>query len=302
VMLNAAARVLSGPLYDQLAQQTQPAVAPVDAAVAPASAPVVPSMFTAGLSLVAEAAANELGAGGATPTGAAADHKSPIDIVKSSFVGTLVPTLITSLCGRVHDAEFVSTLLPELVPLIQRIDKLGALLPQTARSEKVVFSVLMQKQLNGSGDFALRTMSSLHWTLDLEKGLANLTGQSLTTLVKGAPTTEDENQHRKWLDSELLSSGLDDTPTGLEVHRREFLGELINLPSQAESEASVLAAYMHRHITAKKPLASIGGDIGTHPPPLPSPSIRHCDWLVICVRVRVLAQWPRSSVRRWRCC
>jgi hypothetical protein len=42
----------------------------------------------------------------------------------------------------------VSTLLPELVPLIQRVDQLGSLLPQTARSETAVFSVLTQKQLN----------------------------------------------------------------------------------------------------------------------------------------------------------
>ena len=110
-------------------------------------------------------------------------------------------------------------------------------------------------------------MSSLYWTLDLEKELANLIGHSISTLVKGATTTEDENHHQKWLDSKLLSAGLDlDAPTGLEAHRKEFLDELVNLPNQGESEAVVLATYMHRHITAKKPLASIGGDLGNAPP------------------------------------
>jgi hypothetical protein len=113
------------------------------------------------------------------------------------------------------------------------------------------------------GDFALRTMSSLHWTLDLEKALANLIGQSITTLVKGATATDDETQLRKWLDSKLLSGGIDDAPTGLELRRKEFLEELIALPSEGESEAVILATYMHRHITAKKPLAALGGELGT---------------------------------------
>ncbi len=105
-------------------------------------------------------------------------------------------------------------------------------------------------------------MSSLHWTLDLEKALANLIGQSITTLVKGATATDDETQLRKWLDSKLLSGGIDDAPTGLELRRKEFLEELIALPSEGESEAVILATYMHRHITAKKPLAALGGELG----------------------------------------
>jgi hypothetical protein len=105
-------------------------------------------------------------------------------------------------------------------------------------------------------------MSSLHWTLDLEKALANLIGQSITTLVKGATATDDETQLRKWLDSKLLSGGIDDAPTGLELRRKEFLEELIAMPSEGESEAVILATYMHRHITAKKPLAALGGELG----------------------------------------
>jgi hypothetical protein len=114
-------------------------------------------------------------------------------------------------------------------------------------------------------------MSSLHWALDLEKALANLIGQSITTLVKGAALTDDENQLHKWLDSKLFSGGLDSvssssspstTTSGLELRRKEFLDELIALPAESESEAVVLATYMHRHITAKKPLAALGGELG----------------------------------------
>jgi hypothetical protein len=50
--------------------------------------------------------------------------------------------------------------------------------------------------------------------------------------------------------------------SGLELRRKEFLDELIALPAEGESEAVVLATYMHRHITAKKPLAALGGELG----------------------------------------
>jgi hypothetical protein len=148
VVLGMAARALSGPLFEKLAQHTPTAEESSTSVGASATAtPEVPSVFAASLSLVAEAA-KELEAGTTTPP-AGTDHRAtPNDLIKASFVGTLLPTLITSLCGRASNAAFVSTLLPELVPLIQRVDQLGSLLPQTARSEKAVFSVLTQKQLN----------------------------------------------------------------------------------------------------------------------------------------------------------
>lgn len=147
VVLGMAARALSGPLFEKLAQHRPTAEESSTSVGASAATPEVPSVFAASLSLVAEAA-KELEAGTTTPP-AGTDHRAtPNDLIKASFVGTLLPTLITSLCGRASNAAFVSTLLPELVPLIQRVDQLGSLLPQTARSEKAVFSVLTQKQLN----------------------------------------------------------------------------------------------------------------------------------------------------------
>lgn len=84
-------------------------------------------------------------------------------------------------------------------------------------------------------------------------------------MIKGhTPRTED-NACQKWLDSKLLSAGIDDAPTGLGLHKKEFLDELINLPAEGESEARTLATYMHRHVISKKPLATIGGDSGTYP-------------------------------------
>lgn len=114
-----------------------------------------------------------------------------------------------------------------------------------------------------NSEFVLRTLSSLHWALDLEKALAELIGQSISTLIQGGAISTDETSCQKWLDSKLLSSGFDDVPTGLEIYKKEFLDELVNTPAtDTESEARTLATYMHRHITAKKPLASIGGEIG----------------------------------------
>lgn len=123
--------------------------------------------------------------------------------------------------------------------------------------------ILTCSLISSSGDLSLRVMASLHWILDIEKGLADLIGNGICTLIKSQRPTPEEELHEKWLDSKLLRSGFDDTPTGLELHKKEFLDELINMPTpETESEAHALAVYMNRHITSKKPLASVGGEIG----------------------------------------
>jgi hypothetical protein len=157
VVLGMATRTLSGPLWKNLLAtppSPPPAAAASDESCDKSSPSEPPAAATPAVFAAKEREAGDANNKSPPPppttdaTGGGGHRAMPSDLIEASFVGTLLPTLVTSLCGRAGNTAFVATLLPELVPLVERVDKLGSLLPQTARSEKAVFSILTRKQPN----------------------------------------------------------------------------------------------------------------------------------------------------------
>ncbi len=58
------------------------------------------------------------------------------EVIKSSFIGTILPTLIISLHEFTDDPAFASQLLPTVSALTLSVDKIGGLIPQVHASEE----------------------------------------------------------------------------------------------------------------------------------------------------------------------
>lgn len=72
---------------------------------------------------------------------------TPIDMLEqSSFVGILLPTLITSLLEFAGDPTFMSPLLPTLVIVLRKIDEMNLYLPKAIQSEVAFLSVLRENK------------------------------------------------------------------------------------------------------------------------------------------------------------
>eukprot|EP01087_Luapelamoeba_hula_P012781 TRINITY_DN3603_c0_g1_i4.p1 TRINITY_DN3603_c0_g1~~TRINITY_DN3603_c0_g1_i4.p1 ORF type:complete len:4801 (-),score=871.08 TRINITY_DN3603_c0_g1_i4:39-14441(-) len=140
--------------------------------------------------------------------------------LKHSLVGEVLPMLLTSLCLIPDKITWAHRLLQSAIQLVANLDALNALLP-----------VLQRRK---GGHFA----TSSHWLLDLEKTAAHFAGMLVAAAVGGDKAASEESQYNKWLESKLLSKGLEEAE--LELDDKQPLSEV--------SEADPMDVYLKTFI------------------------------------------------------
>ncbi|CAM1299303.1 HERC1 (predicted) [Pycnogonum litorale] len=118
-------------------------------------------------------------------------------VLYGSPAGSMFSMLLYSVL--VLPAVAIQPWMDDLIMLLPNLDTLNRLLPGAIDSEKH----------NLEGVEATKAVAKWEWLLDIERTCALLIGRCLSGMLISLPTTREETECKSWLESNILSNGLE---------------------------------------------------------------------------------------------
>jgi len=131
--------------------------------------------------------------------------KTLAERLRASFFGSLLPSLVVSICLLPHKHLWAHRLTRQVLDLLAALDTLNKLLPHT----HILRSATKKEELKHPQQ--QQQPQQQQWLLYLEKSVAHLGGMLVGAAIAGDTVNAEETKFNKWLESKLLSRGLEDS-------------------------------------------------------------------------------------------